>query len=49
MKAADMDPSQEIEKRERILPDSDSGINTWRHGPLTRHREKRTDSVIQLQ
>jgi hypothetical protein len=29
MKATDIDAEQEIEKRKSILPDSDSGINTW--------------------
>ena len=38
--AADTDPYQVIEKREWILPDSDSGINTVRHDPITGDREK---------
>jgi hypothetical protein len=46
MKVTDIDAEQEIEKGKSILPDSDSGINTSRHGPLIGDREKRKDSAI---
>jgi hypothetical protein len=38
--------TQEIEKREWKLPDSDSGIDTSRHGQLTGDGEKRKASAI---